>query len=293
MNCHAVPNSLQPIYLNSYEHIKIRGDTKISLNLCTLASGSKGNAIYVEAGKTKVLVDAGLSGRETRRRLQSIDVHAEDLDAVIVSHEHTDHIQGLKVLSNQLNLPVYINYPTLSNMKGPGIKGDVREFDTGGAFSLQDLFFQSFSVPHDAADPVGFTIEYKEVKIGIATDLGFPTRLVTERLKKCDLLILESNHDEEMLKLGPYPWEVKQRIKSRLGHLSNHQAETLIKEVYHAGLRHVILFHLSEINNSPQKAGEGISLLLKNPMYHPISLSLAVQHTVGKMVSLTHENKWT
>jgi phosphoribosyl 1,2-cyclic phosphodiesterase len=177
-------------------------------------------------------------------------------------------------------------------MKGPGIKGEVREFNTGEVFLLQDLLFQSFSVPHDAADPVGFTIEYKELKIGIATDLGFPTRLVTERLKKCNLLILESNHDEEMLKLGPYPWEVKQRIKSRLGHLSNNQAEILIKEVYHAGLRHVILFHLSEINNSPQKAGKGIGLLLKNPRYHPISLSLALQHTVGKMLSLAPEKKW-
>lgn len=269
-----------------------QGEKKINLNLCTIASGSKGNAIYVEAGKTKVLVDAGLSGRETRRRLQSINVHVEDLDAIIVSHEHIDHVRGLNVLSNQLNLPVCINYSTLSNMKGPGIKGDVREFNTGETFFIKDLLFQSFSVPHDAADPVGFIIGYKELKIGIATDLGFPTRLVTERLKKCDLIILESNHDEEMLTLGPYPWEVKQRIKSRLGHLSNYQAENLIKEVYHAGLKHVILFHLSEINNSPQKAGERISLLLKNPMYRPISLSLAAQHTVGKMVSLAPENKY-
>lgn len=177
-------------------------------------------------------------------------------------------------------------------MRGPGIKGDVREFNTGESFLINDLLFQSFSVPHDAADPVGFTIGYKELKIGIATDLGFPTRLVTERLKKCDLLILESNHDEEMLKLGPYPWEVKQRIKSRLGHLSNNQAENLIKEVFHTGLRHVILFHLSETNNSPQKAGESINLLLKNPIHQPTSLFLAEQNTVSRVVSLSPEKKW-
>ncbi|MFH1624648.1 MAG: MBL fold metallo-hydrolase [Pseudomonadota bacterium] len=248
--------------------------------------------MYIGAGKTRVLIDAGLSGREINRRLGTIGVHIEDLNAVIISHEHTDHTRGLRVLCSRLNLPVYINYPTLSNIKGSEINGDVREFETGKPFSFQDLIFEPFSVPHDAADPVGFTIRYEKSTIGIATDLGFGSKLVIERLKKCDLLILESNHDEEMLKVGPYPWEVKQRIKSRLGHLSNHQAGALIREVYHEGLRHVILFHLSEINNSPRKADEGVQLLLKSRSYHPIDLSLALQHRASRVISLNPENNW-
>lgn len=244
------------------------------------------------AGKTKVLVDVGLSGRETLKRLEEIGVHVEDLDAIVISHEHIDHIRGLQPLSRQLNLPVYINHPTLSNMKKVEIKKNIMEFQTGEPFSLKDLFFEPFSVPHDAADPVGFTIRYNGWKIGIATDLGFATKLVMERLRRCDLLILESNHDEEMLKSGPYPWELKQRVKGRLGHLSNHQAAALIKEVHHGGLRHIILFHMSETNNSPDKAIEGINFLSRTRNHDPVNISLALQHRVGKMICASLDNRW-
>ena len=263
-------------------------ETQISLKVCTLASGSKGNAIYIEAGDTKVLIDVGLSGKEIRRRLASIDVRGEDLDAIVISHEHMDHTCGLRVLSNQLKLPVFINHPTLSNIKGKEIKGDVREFDSGTPFSIKDLSFQPFSVPHDAADPVGFAVRYNGFKIGIVTDLGFATKLVIERLKQCDLLILESNHDEEMLKAGPYPWEVKQRIKGRLGHLSNHQAGALLEDIHHKDLKHVILFHISETNNNPQRAAEGVKHLLSNGGYDSMGVSLACQNTVGRLVSISH-----
>ncbi len=215
-----------------------------------------------------------------------------DLDAIVVSHEHIDHVRGLQPLSRQLNLPVYINSPTLLSIKKVAIKENVREFETGRPFSIRDFFFEPFSVPHDAADPVGFTIRYKEWKIGIATDLGFATKLVIERLKNCDILILESNHDEEMLQSGPYPWEVKQRVKGRLGHLSNHQAASLIKEVDHGGLKHIILFHISETNNSHEKATEGVNFLSENGHHDRVNISLALQHRVGKMISASPENKW-
>ena len=262
------------------------------MKVCALASGSKGNAIYIQAGETKVLIDAGLSGREIRRRLAGIGVHGEDLSAIVVSHEHVDHTRGLGVLSRQLNLPVYINNPTLSHLKGKEIKGDVREFESGVPFSVEDLSFQPFSVPHDAADPVGFTVEFEECRIGIATDLGFATRLVIERLKKCDLLILEFNHDEEMLKSGPYPWELKQRIKGRLGHLSNRQAGALLEEIHHGGLRHLILFHMSETNNHPQRATEEVSRFPKSCEYDPMKFSLAAQESVGKLISVRPEKRW-
>jgi len=239
-----------------------------------------------------VLVDVGLSGREIRRRLKTIGVHGENLDAIVVSHEHSDHTRGLRVLSNEFNLPVYINYDTLSSVHGKEIKGKIREFESGNPFAIGGLSFQPFSVPHDAVDPVGYTIKYRDLKIGIATDLGFATKLVIERLKDCDLLILESNHDEEMLKSGPYPWVLKQRVMSRQGHLSNNQAGTLIKEVYHEGLKHIILFHLSETNNRPEKAGEGVNFLFKNNKYHPIHVLLAMQDRVGEMISISPENKW-
>jgi len=236
-------------------------------------------------------LDAGLSGRETRRRLKNIDIHGEDLDAIVVSHEHGDHTRGLRILSGQLNLPVYLNYPTLSSIKGTEFNGNVREFDSGGTFSINDLYFQPFSVPHDAADPVGFIIKHKELKIGIVTDLGFATRLVMERLRNCLLLVLESNYDEEMLRSGPYPWVLKQRVKGRLGHLSNNQAGALIKDVDHEGLEHVILFHLSETNNTHEKASQVVGPFLKNHTNHPVNISLGVQDRVGHMVSIGHKDR--
>jgi phosphoribosyl 1,2-cyclic phosphodiesterase len=220
-----------------------------------LASGSKGNAIYISDGTTALLIDAGLSGVEIERRLEAHDLDPRDIDAMIVSHEHADHIRGVGILSRRFDLPVYLSEktgeeasPTIGNVK------DMRAFDCGQPFTVKTLNVAPFSIAHDAEDPAGFTISCNGCKIGIATDLGIATALVKQNLKGCDLLILEANHDPEMLMNGPYPWPLKQRIKGRTGHLSNQASGALLSELKHDRLQHVILAHLSETNNTPAKA---------------------------------------
>ncbi|OEU68146.1 MAG: MBL fold metallo-hydrolase [Desulfobacterales bacterium PC51MH44] len=220
-----------------------------------LASGSRGNAIFVSSGSTSILVDAGLSGIEIERRLESRGLCPENLDAILVSHEHADHIQGVGVLSRRYNLPVYVNLKTGKAAASQlGNVHDLKNFECGSTFMIKDLAIHPFSISHDAEDPAGFTINQDGTKIGIATDLGIATSMVKEHLKGCALLILEANHDADMLINGPYPWFLKQRIKSRTGHLSNEASKNLLKQVQHDQLKYVMLAHLSEINNTPQKA---------------------------------------
>jgi len=235
-----------------------------TLSVCMLASGSKGNAIYVSDGSTSILVDAGLSGIEIQRRLETKGLCPEDLDAIIVSHEHSDHIQGVGVLSRRFNIPVYISRKTKEASQQIGSICDLRYFECGTAFNINNLFLHPFSISHDAIDPAGFTVEKNGTKIGIATDLGIATLMVKEHLKECALLILEANHDPDMLINGPYPWPLKQRIKSRTGHLSNNDTATLLKELLHDRLCHVILAHLSETNNTPEKALSTVGNALNN-----------------------------
>jgi phosphoribosyl 1,2-cyclic phosphodiesterase len=235
-----------------------------NLAVCTLASGSKGNSTYVSDGATAILIDAGLSGTEIEKRLNSRNLSAGHLDAVVVSHEHSDHIKAVGVLSRRFKLPVYINRNAKPALRQLGKIIELRMFDCGATFQINNLILHPFSTSHDAADPVGFTIGQNGTKIGIATDLGIATAMVKEHLKSCALLILESNHDPDMLAEGPYPWPLKQRIKSRTGHLSNVDSKNLLLELRHDKLEHVILAHLSETNNTPQKAYEEAAKALKH-----------------------------
>jgi len=231
-----------------------------NFQICILASGSRGNAVYVSGGSTSILIDAGLSGIEIERRLNSKGLYPEDLDAILVSHEHTDHIQGVGVLSRRFNLPIYISSKTeKASVSQLGNVRVIKNFECGSPFTIKDLSIHPFSISHDAEDPSGFTISQNGTKVGIATDLGIATSMVKEHLKGCSLLILEANHDEDMLINGPYPWPIKQRIKSRTGHLSNEASKNLLKELQHDRLKHVILAHLSQINNTPQKALSEVS----------------------------------
>ncbi|HSO19167.1 MAG TPA: MBL fold metallo-hydrolase, partial [Desulfosarcina sp.] len=233
--------------------------------VCMLASGSKGNCIYIGAGDKALLVDAGLSGREIERRLGQRHLSPDGLQALVVTHEHTDHIRGVGVLARRYRLPVYISAETESAaLSQLGRLPCIRYFRAGASFSVPPFTLHPFPVSHDAADPVGFTISRNGCRIGIATDLGVATGLVKDYLKDCHLLVIEANHDPDMLINGPYPWPLKQRIKSRNGHLSNDAAEDLLRAVMHTRLKHVVLGHLSETNNTSRRALEIVGQAVGN-----------------------------
>jgi phosphoribosyl 1,2-cyclic phosphodiesterase len=260
----------------------------MSFTICILASGSKGNATYISDGHTSILLDAGLSAIQIERRMESRGLQMDEINAVVVSHDHIDHIQGAGVLSRRYRLPVYITCPTLAaGQKQLGKIKETKYFKSGHPFSVGTLVMHPFSVSHDAADPVGFTITNSDTKkIGIATDLGIVTGLVEEHLKACALLVLEANHDLQMLEKGPYPWEVKQRVRSRLGHLSNEQSRDLLCNVLHASLQHVILGHISETNNEPGRAHDAVCAALSGVADGIPKVTVASQERAGEVIRL-------
>ncbi|MCM2359420.1 MAG: MBL fold metallo-hydrolase [Geobacteraceae bacterium] len=256
------------------------------MRVCLLASGSKGNAILVEAGGSKILVDAGLSASEILRRLASIGVEGAELDAVLISHEHTDHTRGAGTLARKLKIPLLLSYPTCRAIHSSLRKVEVVEFESGYPFTFRELLIDPFPITHDACDPVGFLIDCSDGKIGIATDLGIATRLVKDKLGGSRVLVLESNHDEEMLLNGPYPWHLKQRIKSRHGHLSNSESAELLDELLHPGLEGLFLAHLSEVNNDPEVAHHVTATLLNGQNVCAPELIIGQQHQASKVFTV-------
>lgn len=254
-----------------------------SLAVCVLASGSKGNAIYISDGLTSILVDAGFSAIEIKRRLKSRGLNPKEINAILVTHEHSDHIQAVGVLSRQLRLPVYVNHKIKNIASLADTVHEIRSFRPGSRFQINNLVVHPFAVAHDAVDPVGFAIGQNGKRIGLATDLGSVTPAVMQNLKDCHLLIIEANHDLEMLVNGPYPWPLKQRIQSPSGHLSNQQSKTLLSELQHRHLQHVILAHLSEINNAPQKVLDEVSKAFTRCKPR---LTVASQHRCGEILYL-------
>jgi phosphoribosyl 1,2-cyclic phosphodiesterase len=305
------------------------------IRMTVLASGSKGNCTVVSSSRTRILLDAGLSCRELLKRMALANEDPATLDAILITHEHQDHVAGLGVLARKLRIPVYITEPThrawvrlltprttmtyaawielraqeraaaaeemakreavgedanaiieqifsesdaeiaaeaetaeavpeseaaepvdaLSKVKAaPTYLPAIEHFSAGVHFSIGDIAITPFTIPHDAADPCGFVFEAEGMRIGIATDLGYIPTNVKQALKRCDIMMLESNHDLEMLRDGPYPWSVKQRVMSRVGHLSNHAASEFLEKEYDGGAAYVVLAHLSESNNLPSLA---------------------------------------
>jgi phosphoribosyl 1,2-cyclic phosphodiesterase len=259
----------------------------MSLQFQLLASGSRGNAAVVCSEKTRVLLDAGLSARELVRRLDQTTVKAKQLDAVVVSHEHTDHVRGLGTLSRRLDLPVYLTQGTLENLpQETGQLADVKLFQPGTPFTVGDIKISPFAISHDAKDPAGFVLEHDTYKLGVCTDLGIATQLVRTRLQGCHGLILEANHDPDLLFSGPYPLPLKQRIRSRHGHLSNADSLELLKNVCHNELRVVLFAHLSEVNNRPELVLAGYREQLYDSAPDGISIEVGEQHQVSKAFAL-------
>ena len=224
------------------------------LKICALASGSSGNATFVSTGRTRILADAGLSFKETCRRLAMIGEDPAGLNAILISHEHTDHVSGLARLARKLDIPVYISWLTAPAIDWMGYTPKMEQFLAGTTLAIGDIEVDTFTIPHDAIDPVGFCFRAQGVKFGLATDLGYVTDSIRFHLRGADLLLLESNHDLDMLKVGPYPWSVKQRVMSRVGHLSNDMACDFILRDFESGAAALILGHLSEHNNHPEIA---------------------------------------
>jgi phosphoribosyl 1,2-cyclic phosphodiesterase len=284
------------------------------VKMTVLASGSKGNSTVLSSSRTRILVDAGLSCREIFKRMAAAGEDPRTLDAILITHEHQDHVQGLAVTARKLGIPVYFTEPThrawvrwmtpqkrvtyadwlksraqsarlkareeggqasaVSDQedraqstelraqeesdqkleKDPCALPAIEYFCSGEGFCVGDIAVTPFTIPHDAADPVGFVFEADGFRVAIATDLGYMPPNAKRHLKKCDVLMLESNHDLDMLRDGPYPWSVKQRVMSRVGHLSNLAAAEFLESEYDGGAAYIVLAHLSESNNLPELA---------------------------------------
>ncbi|MGH9430200.1 MAG: MBL fold metallo-hydrolase [Terriglobia bacterium] len=226
----------------------------MSVRVCVLGSGSKGNSTWVATETTRLLVDTGFSKRETLGRLAAVGECVETCNALLISHEHSDHVNGLRKLTLDLKAPVYINRATRDAIEwGAEVKA-VEWITAGVKFTVGDIEVTPFTVPHDAADPVAFTLESQGIKIAIVTDLGYIPELVRQHVRGCHCLVFESNHDLEMLKVGPYPWAIKQRVLSRQGHLSNLATAEFLGVDYDGAAQVLVLAHLSETNNHPEIA---------------------------------------
>ena len=217
-----------------------------------LASSSSGNSTFIRTERTRILVDAGLSRRDLLARLAAIDEQPECLDAILITHEHSDHVSGLVALARLLDVPIFITRLTAPAIPWEEYAPKLDCFQAGATFSVGDIEVDSFTVPHDAIDPVGFCFRAQGIKIGVVTDLGYVPQSVKFHLRGADLLVLESNHDLEMLKVGPYPWSVKQRVMGRKGHLSNDVVSDFIRFDLDSSISTLVLGHLSEHNNHPQ-----------------------------------------
>jgi len=234
----------------------------MAVSVSVLASGSRGNCALVASSATRILVDAGLSGRETFKRLRSLGERIEDIAAILITHEHSDHVAGLQRLATKLKIPVFLTEGTHHawNRAMRDEEGKIPElpkqehFASGRSFRVGDIEVSPFTIPHDAQDPVGFTFRAEGIKIGFATDLGYMPVSVRNHLRGCAVLVMESNHDVEMLRSGPYPWSVKQRVMSRVGHLSNDSLAEFFSSDYDGGAEYLVLAHLSEKNNHPEIA---------------------------------------
>jgi phosphoribosyl 1,2-cyclic phosphodiesterase len=315
------------------------------MRMTVLASGSRGNSTLVSSTRTRILVDAGLSCRELLKRMQMAGEDPADIDALLITHEHQDHVQGLAVLARKLGVPVYFTpathrawmrwmmphkrmtyanwlalrkqdltqspatvsaaeeacvdeTPTApssascassspSGQEDPCNLPGVEYFAAGSAFWIGDIAITPFTIPHDAVDPVGFVFEVDGIRMAIATDLGYMPPNVKMAIRNCDVLMLESNHDLEMLRDGPYPWSVKQRVMSRVGHLSNEAAADFLEKNYDGNASYVVLAHLSECNNLPELARVTAERALRDRMSLLANkLILAQQHAPLEAICL-------
>ncbi len=251
---------------------------RLAVELTILGSGSSGNAVVLSTPRTRLLIEAGLSKRETLKRLEAAGLAADGLSAILVSHEHADHAAHLAALAEEFNVPVFLSEGTAEALPAAASLPTLERFRPGQRLLIGDIEVLPFSIPHDAREPVAFRFTAEGTRIAYAVDLGYLTGLAKEQLRGCDCLLLEANHDIEMLRRGPYPWFIKQRVMSRLGHLSNDALAGFLEHDFDGAAGVFILGHLSENNNSPEVARLAAEQALERRRARfPLSLSCRPQ----------------
>ena len=254
----------------------------MKLGITVLGSGSKGNSILIHNESSGILIDAGFSRKEILARFAKIDIDPAIVNAIIITHDHGDHVCGARVLADHLDIPTFVNESTFKHLKAKNLIGKkIQIFDPGTAFTIKEFNIKPFSVPHDAMEPVGFAIfatrNCEELKIGIATDLGHVNNLVQARLKECDILVLECNHDKKMLRDSERRLSLKQRIAGRFGHLNNEASIEAMGNLLDAKTKHLILYHLSSDCNSPELVADLANAKLTEMERNDINLQIARQ----------------
>ena len=235
------------------------------MRMVSIASGSSGNCIYVGSDETHILVDAGISNKRIEQSLHEIGVDTKDLSGVLVTHEHSDHIQGLGVMARRRGVRIYATPETIAQIRASKSLGEIPEdlfvpILPDADFDIGDLHILPFSIDHDAANPVAYRIGCGRKSVAVATDMGHYSQYIINHLQNLDAMLIEANHDERMLEAGPYPYPLKRRILGDFGHLSNENSGRLISSILHDGIRHIFLGHLSKENNIPELAYETVRL---------------------------------
>ena len=262
------------------------------LNFCSLYSGSSRNSLFVETQNTKLLIDAGVSSKKIEKALEDLEIEPSSLDGILITHEHSDHVQGLGTFSKKFDLPVFVNQETLDAMpkqKDKISSNNIKTFKIADKFSIGDLDIKPFSIPHDAANPCGFNIWNKGKKLSIATDIGHMTNDILKQLEESLFVMLEANYDPEVLRCSSYPFPLKSRIAGPIGHLSNEVAGKTISYLLKSGLKSAMLGHLSKESNFPELAYQTVvDELIGNSYFedNSIGLSVASRDTHSELVQL-------
>ena len=260
---------------------------------CSLYSGSSGNSILLGSENSKILIDAGLPGKKIDEALSAIDIKGNELDGIFITHEHIDHIKGVGVISRKYDIPIYANADTWAAMEkslGKIKEHNIKVIDRRSVTNIKDLQVKSFCVPHDAAAPSGYTIALENKIASVATDFGIYTQEIRDNIKDSQVLLLESNHDINMVKFGPYPYQLKRRILSEVGHLSNEDCGKMIVDILSKGdPKQIMLGHLSNTNNHPDLAYESVVSVIRDSgikIGEDVSLSMANRHNVSELIRL-------
>ena len=264
----------------------------MTARFCSIASGSSGNCIYIGNDKSGLLVDAGVSCKNILENLKNIGICTESIKGLLVTHEHSDHMKSIGAMSRKLNIPIFANPKTWEVLDGSigTVKAEnIRSFDTGKEFCIDDICILPFSISHDAAEPVGFTFSMGIQKLGLATDLGYFSQTVKEALAGSRFVMLEANHDIEMLKVGSYPYFLKRRILGEFGHLSNDSSGHAACELVDLGVEQIMLGHLSRENNFPQLAYETVKGIMEEKgimTQKDVTLEVAPRSSISKVFTL-------